>query len=147
MNNPLRIIIQEGDDDFRKQIEEETRADAKYALLCSFKSFYSLVDVAHLFNADVVLLNWHYPTQKIFDFILSAKKNNPLIRILVTFDFVQPDFIFKTMRGGADGFLIKPFSVGDVLNVSVKEADKKLHYHLNVLQRSAYGHLAAASGR
>jgi DNA-binding NarL/FixJ family response regulator len=135
VNNPLRIIIQESDADFRKQFEKDVKDNEGFELVKSYKSFYAFADEAHSFNVDVIVLNWHYPTQKLFDFIASSKENNPQTKILVTFDFVQPDFIFKTIACGADEILLKPFSVAEILHGSKQlHENKKLQFHLDRLQ-------------
>ncbi|HNR20616.1 MAG: response regulator transcription factor [Bacteroidetes bacterium] len=138
MNKPLRIILQESDDDFRKQIEKEFATDARFVLLKSFKSFYVLKAEAHLFNTDVVLLNWRYPKQKLFDFIETSKKINPKTKVLVMFDFVQPDFVFKMLQCGADGFLLKPFPANEVFQYAHKSSFAKLLFHLDVLNNPVY---------
>lgn len=134
MKNSVHIIIQETDDDFRTQFEKELTADAGFVLVRSVKSFHSFKIKAHSLSADVIILNWHYPTHELFDFIAKSKKNNPKTKVLVTFDFVQPDFVFKSLMCGADGFLIKPFSVKEIQRASSQLPNKKLQLHLDRLQ-------------
>ena len=129
----MRVIIQEADDDFRKQIVVDFNSDNRFAVIKVFKSLFLLLDEMTALQADVLILNWQHHRNFLF-YITNIRNTFPTLKIIVTFDFVQPDFIFQLQQQGVHHFLIKPFALDDVLNDDVFfKLQFKLQFHVALL--------------
>ena len=93
---PLHILLQEADDEHRSKINSDILSEGFHGSLHVYKSFHLMEWHFFLHLPDVIIFNWQYPQQLCFDFIAKAKNAHPAVVLIVTFDFVQPDFFFST---------------------------------------------------
>ncbi len=143
MKNRVRILIQEADDDFRDCIVKELRGDTRFTIVKCVKSFYSLDKKADTLTADIIVIDWRYPIQQLFDFIVGVKMNNSETKVFLAFDFIQPDFIFQSLKYDVSGFLLKPFSIKEIMNDAKQDHNKKLQFHIDQLQHAINIHLTS----
>lgn len=128
------VLLQEGDDEFRQGIKTALAVSDVWVLSYTCKSFQSLTDHFFYYLPDVIILNWQYNTTALFDFIKKALVKVPQLKIIVTFDFVQPDFVFQLQQLGVAQCMLKPFLAQDILSRDLKYViNCKFDFHLGRL--------------
>ena len=134
MEKPLRIVLQESDDGIRSYLTKVIEADSRFVLMRSYKSFHAMLLTEPVeAEVDIVLINWQYPYTLLNK--LNTSKNNTRPSYIVTFDFVQPDFLICLEKINIRFFLIKPFLTDDLLQLQHFLAEHPfLQYHAENLR-------------
>jgi PAS domain S-box-containing protein len=71
----------------------------------------------HKQDIDVVLLDIGLPKLSGWDIIPRMKQENPNIRVFVTSGYLEPDLKFKLKQAGVQGFIEKPYTPDDVVQM------------------------------
>lgn len=132
----LRVLLQEGDDEFRNEIKAALAETDVFILSHACKSFQLLTERFFYYLPDVLIFNWQYNTPALFNFINNARTKLPHLKIIVTFDFAQPDFVFQLQQLGVEQCLLKPFLIKELLRNDLQPViSNKFNFHVNMLHR------------
>lgn len=122
MKVPLRICVQESDDDIRQQLVRDLKKDNRFQIIHFCKSFGQWKNELTVSQTDVIIVNWNFNHPQLFDFIQTVQSKNTGAKILISFDFIQPDFVYESLKFGATGFLLKPFTTDEIFNILTKKS-------------------------
>jgi NarL family two-component system response regulator LiaR len=88
-----------------------------------------VVEKARLLQPDVVLLDLMMPRQDGLQAIKEIKQDNPEARILILTSFADDDQVFRAIKGGALGYLLKDSSSEMLLQAIRDVYQGKLSLH------------------
>lgn len=121
MMNPIRVAIVEDDAGFRKSLAGVLLARREFALAGEFATGGDAVKGCTHAAPDVVLMDLNLPDlpgEKVTERI---KELLPEVNVVVLTVYNDTEHIFKALRAGASGYLLKRSSAGDIVR-AVREA-------------------------
>lgn len=80
---------------------------------------------------DIVITDLSMPVMNGFEMITEIKKINPDQPLLITSAHSESDYMFKAIKIGIDGYIIKPFEYEQLNQELYKIADRIKHYKEN----------------
>lgn len=78
------------------------------------------VELAKDLNPQVIIMDIKMPVMDGITALYEIKRNNPLIKVIMMTAYEERDTIIKVKEGGAEGYILKPFDIEDIIN-TIKE--------------------------
>jgi DNA-binding NarL/FixJ family response regulator len=142
----VKVLIADDQVLIRAGIAAILRAAPGYEVAGEARDGDEAVAMAELTEPDVVLMDIRMPetdgitaTRRI---LASGRENPPRILILTTFDL--DEYVYKALRAGADGFLLKDTPPERLLAALKAVADGDTHFSSTVTRRLVQAYCAAA---
>jgi two-component system, NarL family, response regulator LiaR len=104
---PIRILIADDHPVVREGIAAMFSNIPDLELVGAATNGIEAVDMAHMLNPDVILLDLVMPQMDGLQAIHEIKKENPEAKILVVTSFTEDDKVFPAIKAGALGYLLK----------------------------------------
>jgi DNA-binding NarL/FixJ family response regulator len=95
---------------------------------------------------DLVLMDLAMPGMNGLEATVLAKKQFPHIKVIVLSDHSSEEFVFRALRSGADGFILKDDPVGELYTAIESVAKGGEHLSPQVTKKVILGYLQAQMG-
>lgn len=105
--NPIRIAIVEDEDAIRNSLMVLLDHCEDITLVEAFADGESAVDYLSKYKADIVLFDINLPGISGIEAIAKLKQKQPDMQFMVLSLYEDPDYIFKALRAGATGYILK----------------------------------------
>ncbi len=129
MANPLRLLVAEDDSLLRRTLIELLELTGDIQVVADVSSGNALVEQASVLRPDVVLTDIDMPHLDGIEATRLLKQRFPDLPIVILTKFGDDDNLFRALRAGADGYVLKDASVEEI-RTAVKEAAAGMS-HLN----------------
>jgi DNA-binding NarL/FixJ family response regulator len=96
---------------------------------------------------DMVLMDLAMPGMNGLEATLLAKKQFPHIKVIILSDHSSEEFVFRALRSGADGFVLKDDPVGELYTAIESVAKGGEHLSPRVTKKVVMGYLQAQIGK
>lgn len=116
----ITVCIVEDQKNFRQTIEEILNASVNILCIGSFGDAESLIEKFDSLQPDITLMDIDLPGMSGIDAIFSIKSSHPSARVLVLTVFKDDEKVFRALKAGAGGYLLKKSSF-DQLNEKITE--------------------------
>jgi len=95
---------------------------------------------------DLVLMDLAMPGMNGLEATVLAKKQFPHIKVIVLSDHASEEFVFRALRSGADGFVLKDDPVGELYTAIESVAKGGEHLSPQVTKKVILGYLQGQMG-
>jgi DNA-binding NarL/FixJ family response regulator len=103
----IRIGIVEDNKGIRESLTAYVHMDPDFRCVCACASAEEAIKVLPQHKPDVVLMDIQLPNQSGIECAAQLKQLLPAVRIIMVTVYGNPDLIFKALRAGACGYLLK----------------------------------------
>jgi len=111
----ITVCIVEDQKNFRQAIEEILNASDNISCIGSFGDAESLIEKFDSLQPDIILMDIDLPGISGIEAIFSIKSSHPSARFLVLTVFKDDEKVFKALKAGAGGYLLKKSSFDQLL--------------------------------
>lgn len=108
------IVILEDDAVLRATLLDYLTISGEYMISYSGSSVSEFMDITFEETIDFILLDIHLANSYALDFINSIKFKHKEAKIIIITGDTEDDLVLKSIVGGANGFIYKPFSLSEV---------------------------------
>ena len=117
------ILIVDDDEELRKTLRSILEDDGH--LVETVKNGWQAIKISEKFLYDIALIDIKLPDMKGIDLLQKMNENHPdMIKIIVT-GYPSLQNAVKAVNEGADGYVIKPLQVDELLEMIRKLLDKR----------------------
>ena len=124
MRNRLRVLIVDDNEMMRSVLRLTIQSDA-YEVVGDASCCRTGMEQINRLRPDVAILDVHMPNGNGLDMFKEIKEIFPQMVVLMVTASSERETVQTAMQEGADGFIIKPFKSGTVLDV-LEKSKKKL---------------------
>ena len=112
----IKILIADDQELIRDSLELLLSSDNRFEVVGAAKNGREAINAAEELNPDVILMDIRMPEQNGIECvkIIKSKRKNIKIIMLTTFD--NDEYIYDSLKNGADGFLLKGISKNALCN-------------------------------
>jgi two-component system response regulator NreC len=107
MNRTYKIVIAEDHTILREGLRSLLCAHPEFAIAGEAENGREAIRLAESLHPDLVLMDLSMPKMSGLDAIREIKKRNPDTKIIVLTVHKAEEYILATLKGGADGYLLK----------------------------------------
>jgi DNA-binding NarL/FixJ family response regulator len=132
---PVRVVIADDHPMFRDGIRLVLSVEPAVELVGEAADGMEVVDLAADLQPDVVVMDLHLPGRNGIDATREVVATSPHIGVLVLTMFDDDDSVFRAMRAGARGFLLKGASHEELVRAVLTVADGGVIVGRRVAQR------------
>ena len=115
MNKPYRIIIAEDHTILREGLRAILSANADFEVVGEAQDGRDAIRCAGKLAPDLILMDLSMPRTNGLEAIKEIKKQNPDIKIIALTVHKTEEYILETLKGGADGYLLKDSSQSELI--------------------------------
>lgn len=116
----VSVIIVEDDAGLRQSLERMLNLSTGFRCLCSCGSGEEALDLIPQNPPDIVLMDIHLPNRSGIECTALLKQQLPQLPIIILTVYNDPDTLFKALRAGACGYLLKRVRPDEILE-SIRE--------------------------
>lgn len=114
-----RIGIVEDNRDLREAMAMMIQFTNQYELAGTFENAEAAIEMLPTLDIDAVLMDVNLPGYNGYECVAILKARNPLLLFLMCTSYEDDDIIFKSLKAGASGYILKtegPNKIIDALN-------------------------------
>lgn len=136
VNNITHIVVIESNCSVQIFLERELHSSED--IECFFyKTLAEALSNSATANAQVVIVQWMFAPMQMSVVIKQCRLHYTNAYIIASFDFYQPDWVYRALCAGAAGLLLRPYTLQDVMlnykSNSITLTQQPLLYHLQKL--------------
>lgn len=105
--SPIRVAVVEDDGGLRHNLEWLLAHTAGFACACACGSAEEALRQVPRVRPDVVLMDVHLPNRSGIECTARLKADHPELRVIMLTVYEDTDTLFKALRAGASGYLLK----------------------------------------
>ena len=129
MNTPIRLLVVEDDSLLRRTLVELLGFDQEFNVVGHFPNGQLAFDAINAVRPDVVLTDIEMPKLDGIEATRMIREQHPSISVVILTKFGDDDNLFRAIRAGASGYVLKDSPVEEI-----KQAIREAHSgegHLN----------------
>ena len=115
MSEPIRVFIADDHQLVRQGLEALLSAKPGVEVIGQAKNGVEAVELAQSLNPDIILMDLQMPEKDGIEATREIKEKNADARILIITSFAEDENVFRAIKAGALGFLLKDSSPQELL--------------------------------
>lgn len=140
-SRPLRILIADDQLLVRAGICELVKALPDVAIVGEASDGREALRLMALHVPDIVLMDIAMPGMNGLEALVLAKTQFPRVKIIILSEHSNEDFVFRALRSGADGFVLKDDPVDELYSAINSVAGGGEHLSRKIAGKVVYGYL------
>ncbi|HNQ13023.1 MAG TPA: response regulator transcription factor [Bacteroidia bacterium] len=132
---PIDIAIFEDNFDRRKSLSMLIESDPRLKLVGCFEDANNVLDKIESCNPHLVLMDIIMPGISGIDAVKTIKDKYPQINIIIQTSFEDDDYIFNSIKHGADGYVLKKSDPEKILEAIIDVCNGGAHMSPGIAQR------------
>jgi DNA-binding NarL/FixJ family response regulator len=143
---PLRVLIADGQLLVRAGICELVKLLPDVNVVAQASDGLEALRLIKLHDPDVILMDIAMPGMNGLEATVLAKKQFPGVRIIILSEHSGEEIVFRALRSGAEGLVLKDDSVEELYSAIKSVAQGRDHLSPRVTKRVVLGYLEAQKG-
>lgn len=143
---PLRVLIVDDQLLVRAGICELVKALPEVAIVGEASEGNEALRLIEKLKPDLVLMDIAMPGMNGLEALVLAKKQFPRVKIIILSEHSNEEFVFRALRSGAEGFVLKDDSVGELFIAIASVARGGEHLSPQVTGKVVSGYLESQVG-
>ncbi len=112
----IKVLIADDQELLRDSLELLLSTDERFEVIGMAKDGRETINMSNSLNPDVILMDIRMPEQNGIECVKIIKDRNNSIKIIMLTTFDSDEYIYNSLKNGADGFLLKGISKKDLCN-------------------------------
>ena len=143
---PLRVLIADDHVIVRAGICELMKLLPDVVVVAQASDGREALRLIERHNPDIVLMDIVMPGMDGLEATVLAKKQFPSVRVIILSEHSGEEFVFRALRAGADGFVLKDDSVAELYSAIKAVAQGGEHLSPQVARKVVLGYLKGQTG-
>jgi DNA-binding NarL/FixJ family response regulator len=144
--NPLRVLIVDDQLLVRAGICELLKTLPDVAIVGQASDGHEALRLIETEQPDIVLMDTTMPLMNGLEATVLAKKRFPRVKVIILSEHSSEEFVFRALRSGAEGFVLKNDSVGELYTAIESVARGGEHLSPRVTKKVIVGYLDGQEG-
>ncbi|MDQ2937791.1 MAG: response regulator transcription factor [Acidobacteriota bacterium] len=144
--NPLRVLIADDQLLVRAGICQLLKTLPDVAVVGEASDGQEALRLIETEQPDIVLMDMTMPLMNGLEATVLAKKRFPSVKVIILSEHSSEEFVFRALRSGAEGFVLKNDSVGELYTALESVARGGEHLSPRVTKRVIVGYLDGQEG-
>jgi DNA-binding NarL/FixJ family response regulator len=143
---PLRVLIADDQVLVRAGICELLKVLPEVAVVGEASDGHEALRLIKTHQPDIVLMDTGMPGMNGLEATTVAKKQFPQVKVIILSEHSSEEFVFRALRSGAEGFVLKDDSVGELYTAIKSVARGGEHLSPQVTKKVVIGYLEGQDG-
>jgi DNA-binding NarL/FixJ family response regulator len=144
--NPLRVLIADDQSLVRAGICELLKTLPDVAIVGQASDGREALRLIEKERPDIVLMDTTMPLMNGLEATILSKKRFPRVKVIILSEHSSEEFVFRALRSGAEGFVLKNDSVGELYTAIESVARGGEHLSPRVTKKVIVGYLDGQEG-
>jgi DNA-binding NarL/FixJ family response regulator len=144
--NPLRVLIADDQLLVRAGICQLLKTLPDVVVVGEASDGHEALRLIETERPDIVLMDTTMPLMNGLEATIVAKKRFPGVKVIILSEHSSEEFVFRALRSGADGFVLKNDSVGELYTAIESVARGGEHLSPRVTKKVIVGYLGGQEG-
>ena len=146
-SDPIRLVIADDHMLFREMLRRTLQKEDNIRIVGEASNGLQTIDVISELKPDVVLLDIIMPEVDGINVLPAIKEKSPKTKALMLTAAKDEAMIFKALKAGAKGYLLKDMSISDLIKAIQTVHRGELWVERKLMARFIEGEVTAESGR
>ncbi|MFN2515258.1 MAG: response regulator [Pyrinomonadaceae bacterium] len=138
---PLRVLIADDQLLVRAGICELVKTLPDVAIVGQASDGHEALRLIETHQPDIVLMDTTMPIMNGLEATVLVKKRFPRVKVIILSEYSSEEFVFRALRSGAEGFVLKDDSVDDLYAAIESVAQGREHLSPRVTKKVIVGYL------
>lgn len=143
---PLRVVIADDQVLVRAGICELLKVLPEVAVVGEASDGHEALRLIKTYQPDIVLMDTGMPGMNGLEATTLAKKQFPQVKVIILSEHSSEELVFRALRSGAEGFVLKDDSVGELYTAIKSVARGGEHLSPKVTKKVVLGYLEGQEG-
>ena len=143
---PLRVLIADDQVLMRAGICELLKVLPEVAVVGEASDGHEALRLIKTHQPDIVLMDTGMPGMNGLEVAALTKKQFPNVKVIILSEHSSEEFVFRALRSGAEGFILKDDSVGELYTAIKSVARGGEHLSPQVTKKIVLGYLEGQEG-
>ena len=143
---PLRVVIADDQVLMRAGICELLKVLPEVAVVGEASDGHEALRLIKSHQPDIVLMDTGMPGMNGLEAAALTKKQFPQVKVIILSEHSSEEFVFRALRSGADGFILKDDSVSELYTAIKSVARGGEHLSPQVTKKVVMGYLEGQEG-
>ena len=135
MSEPIRVFIADDHQLVRQGLEALLSAKPGVEVIGQAKNGVEAVELALSLNPDIILMDLQMPEKDGIEATREIKEKNADARILIITSFAEDENVYRAIKAGALGFLLKDSSPDELLQAINDVYNGRMSLHPNIAMK------------
>ena len=145
-SKPLRVLIADDQSLVRAGICELLKTLPYVAVVGQASDGKEALRLIETHQPDIVLMDTTMPMMNGLEATVLSKKRFPGVKVIILSEHSSEEFVFRALRSGAEGFVLKDDSVGELYTAIESVAQGREHLSPRVTKKVIVGYLEGQEG-
>ncbi len=127
LDNDIRIFIVDDNTNHSAGIKQLLELQSSYSIAGTAANGEEAVKIINEGNVDIVLMDMNMPEQDGVSVIQNILSVNPDLTVLALTGYDDPDLIYRAMRAGAKGYILKTMVTSQLINALDEVLNNKVY--------------------
>ena len=143
---PLRVVIADDQLLVRAGICELLKTLPGLAIVGQASDGHEALRLIETYQPDLVLMDTAMPEMNGLEATALTKKRFPQVKVIILSEHSSDEFVFRALRSGAEGFILKNDSVGELYTAIESVSRGEEHLSPRITRRVIVGYLEGQDG-
>jgi DNA-binding NarL/FixJ family response regulator len=143
---PLRVLIADDQLLVRAGICELVRGLSNVTIVGEASDGREALRLIETCEPDILLIDIEMPGMNGLEALVLAKRQFPQLKIIILSEHPSEEFVFRALRSGAEGFVVKDDPVGELYKAIEAVAGGREHLSLQVTRKVVFAYLQRHTG-